>query len=131
MAGVARIGDSISGMTTDTHHYHYENGAPIYDTDGTTIIGYQQVLVYDPAVPISGSISGNCSSNVYVNGAAVAKIGSTTSEQDAYDSGSGSVSGGSSSVFVNEIGISRNGDSVSPHNGTASVSGGSGNVFAN
>ena len=126
--GVAYVGCSESGMTTSTHHYHYENGAPIYDDQGN-IVGYQQVLVYDPAVPISGSITTG-SSRVLLGGRQVAMIGSKTSESDAYDSGTGTVTGGSSRVLIHGVGISRNGDIVSPHNGTAHISSGSSNVLA-
>lgn len=136
MAGVARVGDSISGMTTGDHHFHYEDNCweePIYDEFGN-VIGYTTVCgdpikVYDPAVPISGSISSG-SSQVLIAGTQVAKIGSSTSESDAYDSGSGTVSGGSSRVLIRGVGVARSGDSVSPHNGTASISSGSVRVTA-
>lgn len=129
MLGVAYVGCSISGMTTGTHHYHYEDGTPIYDDQGN-IIGYNQdKLVYDPAVPISGTISSG-SSRVLIGSSRVAYVGSTTSESDAYDSGVGHVSGGSSRVLIGSVGVARNTDVVTPHNGSASISSGSNRVFA-
>lgn len=115
MSGVARLGDSITGTTTGEHHGHYnEDGEPIHGV-GT----------------ITGSISSNCSSNVYVNGKPVAFVGSSTTEYDNCGTGYGKVATGSSKVYVNGKPIARNGDSISAHNGSARISSGSSNVIAN
>ncbi len=83
-----------------------------------------------PPSTITGTISGNCSENVFVNGNKVAFIGSVTTESDSTDTGSGVVSGGSTVVFVNGRGISRVGDEISPHVGSAKIITGSNNVFS-
>jgi uncharacterized Zn-binding protein involved in type VI secretion len=108
MGSVARLGDSIQGMTYGEHAGH--------------------IPPHDPS-SITGSISSNCSPNVFVNGLPLARVGSVTSESDICDSGSGVVASGSSTVFVNGHPVSRIGDLVNPHNGTAQISSGSPNVF--
>lgn len=137
MAGAARVGDTITGMTTGTHHYHYEDNCweePVWNEDGThsgyTTVCGDPILVYDPAVPITGTITTG-SSNVYIDGRKAAFVGSTTSESDAYDSGTGVVSGGSTKVYINGNRAARNGDTVTPHSGTASINSGSSQVFIN
>lgn len=122
MPNAARVGDSISGMTTGNHHCWQE---PIYDEDGE-IIDYRTVC--SPPSPIAGNITSG-SSNVYINGQKAAFVGSTTSETDAYDTGTGVVSSGSSKVYINGNRAARKDDTVTPHNGTASISSGSSNVF--
>lgn len=114
MAGAARKGDSISG-TTDSSHVIIG-----YDGDG---------IPYYGSSSISGSISGNCSPNVFINGMQAVFVGSTTTETDQQDTGSGIVSSGSSSVYVNGKALARNGDSISPHTGTAHITSGSSNVI--
>lgn len=111
MPGVARITDSIQGMTSGEHSGHSTPHTPS---------------------PITGNISGNCSPNVFVNGLSAAFVGSITTEMDSCcGSNTGVVSGGSSTVFCNGNRMSRVGDSVRPHNGSASISSGSINVFCN
>lgn len=113
MSGASRFGDLISGMTNGEHGGHYDaEGKPIHS-----------------ASFISGTISGNCSPNVFINGKPVATIGSTTDEYDVCTNGNGVVSSGSSKVFINGKGCARIGDTVLPHNGTASITGGSSNVI--
>lgn len=107
MPAVARLNDSIEGMTAGCHC-----GA-------------------DPPHPpctITGHIDGNCSPNVFVNGLPMARVGSTTFETDCCCTSSGIVAEGSSTVFVNGIPVSRLGDIVTPHNGTAEIIAGSPNV---
>ena len=136
MPSVARVNDSIQGMTTADHHFHYEQNCywvNEYDNEGN-VIGQSYVcdpphIVYDPPVPITGTISSG-SNNVFINGQKAAFRGSSTNESDAYDTGAGSVSGGSDSVFVNGMPIARIGDGVTTHNGTGTVTGGSSTVFA-
>lgn len=85
------------------------------------------------------------SSNIFVNGKAVAFSGAKTLEKDTfsvpagwtYDSGNhtnanGSVTGGSTTVFINGKPLARNGDSVLTHAGsTTKINEGSSNVFSN
>lgn len=114
MAKAARKGDSITGTTSGEHGGHYDEwGSPIHGP-----------------CSISGTISSNCSPNVFINGKAAVFIGSNTTESDCCDSGrTGTVSAGSSSVFVNGKRMARINDSITPHNGTGKISGGSPNVF--
>ena len=89
---------------------------------------------HDPPHPVSeitGNISGNCSSNVFINNIACAYVGSITSEFDICTNGSGSVSQGSPNVFVNNKAVARLNDATAPHNGSAKIIQGSPNVFAN
>lgn len=111
MPGVSRLNDSIAGTTSGEHSGH----------------------VYPhPPSPITGYISGGCSSNVFANGSPVATLGSITREEDACcGSSSGTVAVGSSTVFVNGKGVARIGDALNPHNGTANITGGSANVISN
>lgn len=111
MPGVARLNDSIQGMTSGEHSGH---STP------------------HPPSPITGTISGNCSPNVFVNGLPAAYVGSITTEHDdCCGTNSGSVAEGSSTVFCNGNPLSRMGDAINPHNGTASITGGSSDVFCN
>lgn len=113
MPGASRLGDSISGMTSGEHAGHVDElGNPLH-----------------PASPISGTISGNCSSTVFINVQPAATVGSTTTESDICDTGNGVVSTGSSKVFINGKPAARIGDTVIPHNGTASITGGSSSVI--
>lgn len=112
MSEVARLNDSIYGITSGEHSGHSLNP-------------------HSP-LPITGNISDNCSLNVFCNGIAVAHKGSVTTEVDGCcGSSSGSIAQGSSTVFVNNIPVSRKGDSISAHSGTAIIDSGSSNVFAN
>ena len=109
MAQAARLGDAISGTTSGEHSGHLTPCSPS---------------------AISGSISGGCSGNVFINGKPAATVGSTTTEQDSCcGTASGSVASGSGSVFINGKPAARNGDALNAHNGTALVSSGSGNVM--
>ena len=109
---VARLNDSILGMTAGEHSGH--------------------TLSPHPPVKLTGNISGNTSSNVFCEELPVAHINSTTIEYDSCcGSDVGVVFEGSSSVFVNNIPISRLGDSINPHNGTASISSSCSSVHAN
>lgn len=109
MAGAARLGDAILGMAGE-HSGHFEPPCS--------------------SVTISGSISGNCSNNVYINGKPAATVGSTTAERDSCCGGSsGRISTGSNKVFINGKSAARTGDALSPHAGIASITGGSDNVI--
>lgn len=111
MPSVSRLGDGIIGVTSGEHSGHSSPHSPS---------------------TLTGNIAGACSSNVLTNNYPTATIGSVTEEHDSCcGTAYGSISGGSSRVYVNGIPIARSGDSVSPHNGTANISGGSPNVFAN
>ena len=116
MPSVARLQDSISGMTTGEHSGHKDEfGNPLH-----------------PPSVITGYISANCSPNVFVNGKALARVGSVTLEQDTCCGSSyGSVFSGSNTVYVNNYPIARNGDTINAHSGSASITGGSSNVFSN
>lgn len=86
----------------------------------------------DPHSPcaITGTINGNCSSKVFIEGNPAAFVGSTTDEHDCCCAGgSGVVSAGSSKVFIEGKPAVRNGDTITPHNGTANVSQGSSKVI--
>ena len=110
MPGVSRLNDSIAGTTSGEHSGHISPHFPS---------------------PITGYISGGCSSNVFANGSPVATVGSITREEDSCcGSSSGTVAVGSSTVFVNNKGVARVGDAINPHNGTASITGGSTNVIS-
>lgn len=122
MSNAARVGDSITGMTTGNHHCWQE---PIYD-EFNNIIGYETVC--SPPAVITGTITSGAS-NVYINTQKAAFVGSITSEMDAYDTGVGVISGGSTKVYINGNRAARKDDMVTPHNGTANVSSGSPNVF--
>lgn len=100
MAGIARLNDTIAGSFSGEHGGHYApiTGAPIH-----------------PSGSISGTVSGGCSSKVFIKGVPIALQGSTTSEQDACTNGSGAVSGGSSKIFENGTPVARLNDAVTPH----------------
>lgn len=111
MPGVSRLNDSIEGLTSGEHSGH---------------------LSPHPPSKITGYISGGCSPDVLVNGVPVATEGSITDEFDeCCGSNNGVIAVGSSTVFVNNKGVARVGDSLNPHNGTASITGGSQNVISN
>ena len=108
MAGAARLGDAILG-TAGEHSGHTVPHSP---------------------VTISGSISGNCSDNVFINGKPAATVGSITTENDACcGSSNGTIAVGSNKVFINGKPAARIGDALAPHTGTASITGGSSNVI--
>lgn len=109
MAGAARQGDSVLGITAGEHSGHTDPHYPMQFT---------------------GEISGGCSSNVYINGRQAAHVGSITSEHDGCcGTGHGSVAGGSGSVFINGRGAARDGDVLSAHSGSGVVNSGSGDVI--
>lgn len=108
MAGAARLGDAILG-TAGEHSGH--------------------IVPHSPVV-ISGSISGNCSGNVFINGKPAATVGSITTENDeCCGSSNGVVAVGSDKVFINGKPAARIGDALAPHTGTASIVSGSDNVI--
>jgi uncharacterized Zn-binding protein involved in type VI secretion len=81
MPGAARQGDAIQGTTAGEHNGHATPHGPL---------------------PITGTISGGCSGDVFINGRPAAYVGSTTTENDACcGSSQGSIAQGSSSVFIN------------------------------
>lgn len=110
MLSVSRLNDRIEGMTAGEHSGH---------------------TVPHGSIPITGFISGNCSENVFVNGIQVAFVGSITEEHDECCGVSyGVVSGGSSTVLVNNNMVSRIGDFIDSHSGSSKITTGSLNVFA-
>lgn len=108
MPSAARLGDSIAGTTAGEHSGHATPHSPL---------------------PITGSISGNCSGDVFINGQPAAYVGSVTTENDACcGSSKGSVGAGSGTVFINGHQAARVGDALNAHNGTGQITGGSGDV---
>ena len=109
MPGAARQGDAIQGTTAGEHNGHATPHGPL---------------------PITGTISGGCSGDVFINGRPAAYVGSTTTENNACcGSSQGSIAQGSSSVFINGKPAARIGDTLAAHNGTGAVSAGSGDVL--
>ena len=109
MPNAARLSDSVRGITAGEHSGH----RPPHSSS-----------------PITGSVSGACSGDVFVNGLPAATVGSVTEEHDACCGMSyGNVRDGSGSVFVNGKAAARLGDALNAHSGTGWISGGSGNVF--
>ena len=109
MPNAARLYDSVRGMTAGEHSGHRTPHSPS---------------------PITGTVSGGCSENVFINGIPAATVGSVTDEHDACcGAAHGSVRDGSGSVFVNGKSAARLGDALNAHNGTGWISGGSGDVF--
>lgn len=109
MRGISRLGDTIEGMTAGEHSGH--------------------IPAHGPS-PITGTISGGCSSNVFIDGFPVALEGSITDEHDVCcGSSQGSVGSSGSSVLINGKPIACVGTPVNAHNGTATVTGGSSSVF--
>lgn len=108
MPSAARLGDSIAGTTAGEHSGHATPHSPL---------------------PITGSISGNCSGDVFINGKPAAYVSSVTTENDACcGSSQGSVGAGSGTVFINGHQAARVGDALNAHNGTGQITGGSGDV---
>lgn len=123
MPAVARLGDKIQGRTSGEHSGHYHEGSPVHGS-GT----------------LNGTITGDCSNFIYVNGKPMALNSSTTTESDNCDSGrQGKLSQGSCFVFVKSYykgrwyysAVPRVGDSTAPHNGSAKIITGSPTVFIN
>ena len=109
MAGAARQGDSVLGITVGEHAGHAHPHSPMQFT---------------------GTVSGGCSSNVYVNGRPAAMVGSSTIERDGCcGAGTGNIVGGSSSVFINGSPAARDGDALRAHSGKGIVNSGSDNVI--
>ena len=111
MPGAARLDDVMNGVAYGEHSGHKIPCSGI----------------------MTGSISGNCSQNVMINGIAAATVGSTTSEIDACcGGGSGSVTSGSSIVNINGKPAARAGDNITTHVGSiTTISGCSNNVNIN
>lgn len=102
---VAILNDPIEGMTLGEHHLHYDSP-------------------HGP-LPITGKISGNVSSKVFINGLGIATVGSTTEETDACcggDNSGGVIVGGFDKVTLRGKPIAMVGSEVDAHDGTASVS---------
>ena len=117
MPNIAISGSAISGSFTSEHNGHYDiDNNPIHTSGGIT------------GKILSGS------DTVFVNGRAVATVGSTTDENDACCSYSGitshgTVSSGSAKVFIKGKPVARVGDSVSIHcHGYASITTGDAKV---
>lgn len=95
MPGAARQGDAIQGTTAGEHNGHATPHGPL---------------------PITGTISGGCSGDVFINGQPAAYVGSTTTENDACcGSSQGSIAQGSGSVFINGKPAARIGDALAAH----------------
>lgn len=108
MGRAARLGDTITPIVFTEHSGH--------ETPHTGTM--------------TGSISGGCSPNVYINGISAARVNSTTLEKDTCcGSNTGRISSGSGKVFINGISAARSGDSVATHIGShTTINGGSNNV---
>ena len=109
MPAAARFGDAVEGITAGEHSGHIHSHSPM---------------------AFSGNITGNCSTNVFINGLAAATKGSQTTERDSCcGSSTGSVSGGSSTVFINGKPAARQGDDLNAHSGAGTIATGSPNVL--
>lgn len=109
MPSVARLGDPLEGMTSSEHSGHD---------------------IPHGSVPITGSVSGGCSTSVFVNGEPACIVGAITIEKDdCCGQTPGSVSVGSSSVYVDGKPLSYIGEKFPAHDGTVEISYGSPNVF--
>jgi uncharacterized Zn-binding protein involved in type VI secretion len=135
-----------------TERYQSGTGGGGTDSHGNPIPTYP---IYSDAswnsdAKITGTL--NSSSNVLINGSPAVKVGDTTQEQWTADpepyahyggwitsinpgtsgNGSGSVTVGSSNVFVNGKALAFDGSTVTTHLGnTTTINGGSGNVIVN
>ncbi|MNJ90378.1 PAAR motif protein [compost metagenome] len=129
MPAVARVGDSIQGMTTGEHNGHTTYVVDGTDSDGNSY-GHNEPTHKDPHVITGKIVTG--SPNVFINGKAVARAGDLTSESDDCDSNqTGTLRSYSGRIFVNGKAIALVGDDINPHNGTAKITSGSPNVFFN
>jgi Uncharacterized conserved protein len=111
MANIAKVGDNINSKTVSGHCYIVE-----YDENDNPYNSYYNCS-------ISGKIS-NAGSNskVYINGVLVATKGASTNESDDMHSNqSGTITTGSSKVFINGVPVARTGDIVNLHNGETTV----------
>ena len=109
MPEAARLGDTVYGITSGEHNGH----TPPHSASAFT-----------------GTISGDCSGNVIINGRPAAMVGSITTESDeCCGTSQGSVAVGSTSVYINGRPAARLGDILSAHSGTGVVDSGSGNVI--
>ena len=160
MAEVSTVGGKITKGTASNHINITKPNSPTceagYMYDGIWYSGYfQNGVCYGVETPspnsndqIDASIEGsiqNGSSNVFVEGKAVAFNGSKTIENDSYalpsgwsyvsgkhSNANGTVSEGSSTVFVNGKAIARKGDKITTHaNSQTTINEGSATVFAN
>lgn len=101
---VAILGDPVKGTTAGEHHGHGTNP--------------------HPPLPLSGKISGNCSSKVFIDGIPVALVGSETEETDACCAGNnagGKIIEGFPKVVIEGRQVAFVGSEVQAHNGTAYV----------
>lgn len=121
MKDIATLGSKIKGMTTGEHHGHYDN---IYDGEGN-LVGTEPR--HSPC-ELTGEITGNCSTKLYINGKPVAIVGSTTTENDCCGPGTGVVATASSRIYVNGVRVAMVGDKINPHNGDAEIISGEGKV---
>lgn len=109
MPQAARLGDTIQGTTAGEHSGHWESHSPL---------------------PITGTISGGCSTDVLINGRGAAVAGSVTTEHDACcGSSQGAVAAGSATVFINGQPAARQGDALAAHSGSGTIASGSGDVL--
>lgn len=160
MAEVATKGNKITKGTAPNHISVKKSNSPSceagYMADGEWYSGYwQNGVCYGVLKPqpdsndkISANIEGEIndgSSNVFIEGKAVAFNGSKTNEKDSYSlpsgwsyvsgshsSANGSVTKGSTTVFANGKAIARKGDEVTTHaNSKTTINEGSTTVFAN
>lgn len=105
----ARMGDTVTGMTSGEHSGHEEPHGPS---------------------EISGEISDGCSEDVFINVEPAAVAGSITTEMDdCCGGGEGTIAAGSSSVFINGKPAARDGDALAAHDGEGAVSSGSEDVL--
>lgn len=156
---VSVVGNKITDGTASNHINIKKSNSPTceagYGSDGVWYSGYfQNGVCYGVLTPspdstdrINATIKGSIddgSQNVFVEGKAVAFVGSKTKEEDTYNlpsgwsyvsgkhtNANGSVSAGSSTVFVNGKAIARKGDTVTTHaNSSTTINEGSSTVFA-
>lgn len=115
MPFVAIKGDPIEGEIAGEHFTHSQHPHP-------------------PGLPITGEISGNVSTKVFINDTPVAMVDSTTLEKDdccgTYENNSGGIIlTGYDKITVEGRYIAMVGSEVTPHNGTAYVSGSNQNLI--
>ena len=147
MTGVAYKGSTIQESNKIGHVSYVERYVTGYDEFGNP---QYNTATHSTGAKINGTV--NSTSTVYVNGQPIASVSSPTQEQWVADpspspklggsiisispgtsgSGTGSVSSGSSKVFVGGKAVASIGKNVTTHLGTSTtITSGSSNVFVN
>lgn len=139
MAGMAYKGARTNSSVASDHVWTKYRNPVVCNDDGCTGGGYD----YGKTNATINGIVANGSTNVFVNGRAVAGSGDSVTETESYSlggweldysdgGGTGYVTSGSSNVFVNGKQAATAGSSVDTHAGTTtSIAEGSSNVHIN